>query len=202
MPGPPPKHPSRRSRSRSSDVVALPAEGRVDPAPRWPLGPDVNQAAELEFQRDRISALSAELAESEDRRERGRLKQQLDRAVMAEGVLALKIEQARDAEVELWELLWSTPQAIMWEQSAAFGRMVAQFVRWNVRAEQGDIKAAPEARLRGAELGLTPMALLRLRRDIAETEAAEGRERDARERRAARPARPLAGTVDPRELLG
>lgn len=146
--------------------------------------------------------MSAELAESEDRRERGRLKQQLDRAAMAEGVLALKIEQARDAEVELWDLLWRTPQAIMWDQSEAFGRMVAQFVRWNVRAEQGDIKAAPEARLRGAELGLTPLSLLRLRRDIAETEAAEGREKDARERRAARRPKAQVETIDPRELLG
>ena len=202
MPGPAPKHPSRRSRSRSSDVVALPAEGRLTPAPPWPLGPDVNQAAELEFQRDRIAALSAELAESEDRRERGRLRQQLDRAQMAEGLLALKIEQARDAEIELWDLLWGTPQATMWDQSAAFGRMAAQFVRWNVRAEQGDLKAAPEARLRGAELGLTPMSLLRLRRDIAEAEAAEGREKDARERRAARRPKERAEAVDPRDLLG
>lgn len=202
MPGPAPKHPSRRSRSRSADIVALPAEGRGAPAPKWPLGPDVNMSAEVEFLRDRIASLSVELAESEDRRERGRLKQQIDRATMAEGVLALKIEQARDAEVEVWDLLWRTPQATIWDQSEAFERMVATFVRYHVRAEQGDLKAAPEARLRGAELGVTPMALLKLRRDIAETQVAEGREQDARRRREAREPRPANPDFDPRTLLG
>ena len=85
----------------------------------------------------------------------------------------LDAEQAADLEAALWDELWGTPQAAMWEESAAFVRAVAQFVRLDIRVEQGDMRCEPAARLRGAELGLTPKALLALRKEIEEVERAE-----------------------------
>ncbi|SDT85163.1 hypothetical protein SAMN04488548_1162 [Gordonia westfalica] len=51
---------------------------------------------------------------------------------------------------------------VIWEESHTH-REVAQYVRWKVRAEQGDLKAAAEARQLSDRLGLNPLALMRLR---------------------------------------
>ncbi|WP_074848216.1 hypothetical protein [Gordonia westfalica] len=51
---------------------------------------------------------------------------------------------------------------MIWEESHTH-REVAQYVRWKVRAEQGDLKAAAEARQLSDRLGLNPLALMRLR---------------------------------------
>lgn len=77
-------------------------------------------------------------------------------------------------ELELWEQLWSTPQAVAWER-LRWTHEVALYARWLVRAEFGDIEASKEARLLGDRLGLNPMALLRLRWEIATDEVAEQR---------------------------
>lgn len=177
MPGPPPKHPSRRRRTNDpkSGFSSLPAEGRGGDAPEWPLQPDVAMTAELDQIDDRLAAIEVELESAEDGRTKGRLRRQQDQLSMSSAVLRLKLEQAGDAERLLWVELWGSPQAVMWDESVAFARAVAQFVRWNIRAEQGDLKAAPEARLRGQELGLTPLSLMRLRREVEETEAAVDR---------------------------
>lgn len=199
MPGPAQKHSSRRARRNGgNDLALLPEGGRQGDVPQWPLGPDVAMSAELDLLRDRMASAEAELADAEDGRTRGRLRRQLDQMGTAEAILSLRLEQARDAEVELWVLMWGTPQAVMWDQSAAFERMVAQWVRWNVRAEQGDLKAAVEARLRGAELGLTPSSLLKLRKEIAETTSAEERGQEQRERRRRREIPKGGDQSDPR----
>lgn len=177
MPGPAPKHPSRRARRNSPGFTSLPADGRDGELPEWPLGPDAAMAAEVQMIEDRLSSLQAELENEEDGRKKGRLRRSIDQLSLSCAVLKLRIEQAGDSEQALWAELWSTPQAVMWDESSAFARMVAMFVRWHIRAEQGDIKAAVEARLRGQELGLSPLSLLRLRREVEETKAAEDRGR-------------------------
>lgn len=201
MPGPAPKHPSRRARRNNvkSEFSALPAEGRKGAAPPWPLAPDVSMTAALEHAQDKVASLSAELEAATDGRTKGRLRRQLEQTEMMVATLQLQLEQATDAEKALWDELWGTPQAVMWDESTAFARMVAQFVRWNIRAEQGDLKAATEARLRGAELGLSPLALLRLRREVEETQAAEERGKERRER--TKPKSKPAGGDDPRSGL-
>ena len=83
-------------------------------------------------------------------------------------------EGLADLELALWDELWSTPQAAAWERLRWF-RDVAQYVRWKVQGELGNLDAAKEARQLSDRLGLTPLALLRLGWTIAEDEVAERR---------------------------
>lgn len=196
MPGPAPKHPSVRARRNNprADFRSLPAAGRTAPAPAWPLQPDVRMTAELELARDRVAGLQLDLEEAEDGRTRGRLRRDLAKFEMIVATLTLQLEQAADAEVALWGDLWATPQAVIWEEAQA-AREVAQYVRWKIRAEQGDIKAAVEARQLSDRLGLNPLALLRLRAEIERTDEVEER---GRQRREPRRRTPQKSTDDPR----
>ncbi len=189
MPGPAPKHPSTRARRNDpkKDFRVLSSEGRKGDVPAWPLKPDVRMSAELEHAQDRIAALTAELAGAEDGRTKGKLRRELDKCEMVSALLRLKIDQATDAEVALWGMLWLTPQAVIWEESHAH-REVAQYVRWKVRAEQGDLKAAPEARQLSDRLGLNPLALLRLRAEVEHVDQVE--DRGSRRREKAPPKKP------------
>src|SRR5690242_19553073 len=78
-------------------------------------------------------------------------------------------------EAELWDELWATPQAVAWER-LRWLRTVARYVRFEVRAETGDLKAGAEARLLEDRLGLTPQAMLRLRWEVSADEVAEQRD--------------------------
>lgn len=78
----------------------------------------------------------------------------------------------RDRESQLWSQLWTTPQAVAWERMN-WAHNVGLYVRWMVAAESGNIKAGTEARQWSDRLGLNPLALLRLRWEIAEDEVAE-----------------------------
>lgn len=203
MPGPAPKHPSRRARRNNAraDFRVLDSKGRTGPIPAWPLHPAPSQVAELELMRDRVATLQVELDGAEDGRTKGRLRQHLSKAELAVATLELQIEQTRDAEVELWEQLWRTPQAVIWEESKA-EREVAQYVRWKIAGEQGSLDAAKEARMLSDRLGLNPLALMRLRAEIehAEEAAAKGERRRVA-------AKPAASTKqggedeDPRAIL-
>lgn len=199
MPGPAPKHPSARARRNDAkkDFRVLKSEGRSGAAPVWPLLPDVAMSAQLELSRDRIAALQVELADCEDGRTKGRLRRELSKHELLAAQLQLQIEQATDAEVALWAQLWATPQAVIWEESHAH-REVAQYVRWKVRAEQGDLRAASEARQLSDRLGLNPLALLRLRAEVEHAEEAE--DRGAR-RRESRAQKKPGGDADPRAGL-
>lgn len=197
MPGPAPKHPSVRARRNDAkkDFRVLSSAGRQGATPPWPLQPDVTQTAMLELARDRVASLQVELEEAEDGRTKGRLRRDLNKQEMSVAQLSLQIEQANDAETALWADLWSTPQAVIWEESHAH-REVAQYVRWKVRGEQGDLKAAGEARQLSDRLGLNPLALMRLRAEIEHVDAAEDRGK-ARRAKAA-PAPRSKGGDDPR----
>lgn len=71
----------------------------------------------------------------------------------------------RRLEAELWAELWKTPQAVAWER-LGYTREVAQYVRWKAQAELGSIDAAREARQLSDRLGLSPLAMLRLRWEV------------------------------------
>ncbi len=201
MPGPPPKHPSVRARRNNpkSDFTTLRLDERKGkPVPPWPLGADLKAQATLDVLRDRQAALQVEAETAEDARARSKARRDLEKAQIAAATLELQIEQARDTEVALWAELWAMPQASIWEQASA-RREVAQYVRWKIKAEQGDKDAAVEARLLSDRLGLNPLALLRLRVEIERAEEAE--DRGTRRRRTA--PKPPAGTGkdDPRRGL-
>jgi hypothetical protein len=145
----------------------LAGQKRPGTAPAWPLRPDVHMTSQLEVARDRVADFQVKVEQETDGRK------------------SLQLEQATDAEVQLWRELWKLPQAVIWKETGA-NREVAQYVRWKIRAEQGDIKAATEARLLSDRLGLNPLALLRLR---AEVEHVDDVETKGRQRRTAPPAK-------------
>jgi hypothetical protein len=85
----------------------------------------------------------------------------------------------------LWAELWSTPQAVAWERlGAGTIRVVARYVVLLAEADVGEPKAAMEVRQIEDRLGLSPLAMLRLRWEVAPDEVAE-----AREQRTASPAK-------------
>ena len=81
MSGPPPKHPSVRARRNKpkADFRTLPSAGREGEPPPWPLQPDALMTAELEHARDRVAGLQVQIDESEDVRQRGRLRREMHR---------------------------------------------------------------------------------------------------------------------------
>lgn len=186
--GPAQKHPSVRARRNKprADFRSLPADGRTGATPPWPLQPDVQATAALELARDRVAALQVDVENAEDGRTKGRLRRELNKNEMIVATLSLQIEQASDAEVALWAELWTMPQAVIWEESHA-GREVAQYVRWKIRAEQGDLKAATEARMLSDRLGLNPKALMALRAEIERADEAQERGERRRETRKPKP---------------
>jgi hypothetical protein len=198
MPGPPPKHPSARARRNNpkSDFRVLPTRGRTGKAPAWPLQPDVAKTARLEVARDKVAELQVKLEEATDGRTKGRLRRQIDQNEMQVATLSLQLEQEKDAEVELWNELWKTPQALIWDEARAH-REVAQYVRWKVRGEQGDLDAAKEARMLSDRLGLNPLALLRMRAEIERVDEAETTGRKRRTT-AAPKGKPKGDDEDPR----
>lgn len=202
MPGPPPKHPSTRARRNNvkSDFRSLPSEGREGPVPRWPLLPDVVMSARLELARDRVASLQAEIEGEDDGRAKGRLRRELNKNELLVAELQLQLEQANDLETALWSDLWSTPQAVIWEEAHAY-REVAQYVRWKVRAEQGDLKSASEARQLSDRLGLNPLALMRLRAEVEHADEVEDRGNKRRSSTAPRERRPGGEPDDPRAGL-
>ncbi len=204
MPGPPPKHPSARARRNDPQkgFGQLPAEGRKGAAPKWPLLPDPEMLAQRDVLEGQIIDLEGELLECEDGRTRARLRRELSKAKLSIRVAQVRIEQADLQEGSLWRELWKTPQAVMWEQTHAH-REVAQYVRWKVRAEQGNLAAGTEARQHADRLGLNPLALLRLRLEIQKVDEEEdkGRRRRQAPQPAAGSSRRGRGNGDPRAHL-
>lgn len=79
-----------------------------------------------------------------------------------------------DREARVWADIWSTPQAVAWER-LGWLHDVAIYVRFLVKAERGDMKAAGEVRQWSDRLGLNPAAMLRNRWKIAPDELASRR---------------------------
>lgn len=180
MPGPPPKHPSQRRRTNPTVAMTrLPAEGRQGDPPPWPLGADVRSATKLRLLNEQIDEASVE-AQGSDRAAKAAQRRLLRLREQAE-VLEEVVESQGVSEAALWGDLWATPQAVAWER-LRWTRDVAQYVRWKILAEQGDLEASKESRLLSDRLGLNPLALLRLRWEISTDEVADARS----ERQAAR----------------
>jgi hypothetical protein len=82
------------------------------------------------------------------------------------------LSRATKAETAVWAQVWVTPQSVAWEQ-LGWTRSVARYVRLLCQAEKPNASAAVAAEVRQMEdrLGLTPMAMLRLRWEIRPDEA-------------------------------
>jgi hypothetical protein len=157
-------------------MTRLPAGGRQGDPPKWPLIADVVATTHRDMARRQADEYELQLLEPDlQGRQRAAVQRKLDGAQSAATVLDKQIEATAALEAELWRDLWATPQAVAWER-LGWTREVAQYVRWKVKAELGDLDASKEARQLGDRLGLTPLALLRLRWEIAPDEVAEQRQ--------------------------
>ncbi|WP_435173284.1 hypothetical protein [Actinacidiphila sp. bgisy145] len=192
--GPAPK-PNARRRNATVAMVELPADGRQGPAPAWPLLPDIVLSTRRDTAQRKADDLELSLQEPElSARQRATLTRKLDSAREEATVLTAQLAAQERVEGELWVDLWALPQAQEWERQK-WVREVAQYVRWKARAEQGDLDAAKEARQLGDRLGLTPLALLRLRWKVVDS--GQDTERQPVKRRASSGRRP----DDPRATL-
>lgn len=192
--GPAPK-PNARRRNATVAMVELPAAGRQGEPPAWPLLTDIA----LQTQRDEAqrSAQELELTLAEPTltgRRRATAQRKADAARQNAAILTAQLDAQKQVEADLWTQLWALPQAVEWERSG-WSREVAQYVRWKARAEQGDLDAAKEARQLADRLGLTPLALLRLRWKVT----SDADEHQVRPRR--RPASSGRRPDDPRAAL-
>lgn len=75
---------------------------------------------------------------------------------------------------DTWDALWVLPQAVAWERARS-ERVVARYALLLDKVESGLVALAPEVRQLEDRLGLTPMAMLRLRWEVAADEVAEAR---------------------------
>lgn len=195
--GPPPKPAHQRARRNVvAGAIQLPAEGRPGRTPKWPLIPDVVMATRRDLAAKKVLALEYKLAELEDEgKPTGPAEAKLELAEERLAILNAQLAEQKALEAQLWRQLWRLPQAVVWERQHWL-RDVAQYVRHKVLAELGDLNAAKEARQWSDRLGLSPMAMLRLRWQIVEDETAARRqtrtERQAPATAAAPAAPPLA----------
>lgn len=175
-------------------MVELPAAGRQGPPLAWPLLPDVVLSTRRDSAQRRADDLELALQEPELKgRARSAAQRKADAAREEATILTGQLAAQERVESELWVALWGLPQAVEWER-AGWTREVAQYVRWKARAEQGDLDAAKEARQIGDRIGLTPLAMLRLRWRVEDGEGAAERPRR----------RPVSGSRrpdDPRATL-
>jgi hypothetical protein len=77
-------------------------------------------------------------------------------------------------ELEAWAFLWTLPQSVAWERDSS-ARLVARYCRTLVKAENGFDLLLPEVRMLEDRLGLSPMAMLRLRWEVAADEVGAAR---------------------------
>jgi hypothetical protein len=174
--GPAPK-PNARRRNATVPMVELPADGRQGAPPAWPLLADVVLSTRRDSAQRSADDLELALKEPELKgRARAAAQRKADTAREAAAILTAQLAAQERVEAELWTELWALPQAQEWERQR-WVREVAQYVRWEARAEQGDLDAAKEARQRGDRLGLTPLAMLRLRWKVGDGEGTAERPR-------------------------
>jgi hypothetical protein len=178
MPGPAPKPDgARRRRNPSIAMTKLPAGGREGAPPEWPLIADVVMTARRNLAAAKVEQLEYDAAEAEGAK-RGRVERLLDAAMEKLAILDAQLAAQRELEDRLWRDLWATPQAVAWER-LGWTRDVAAYVRHKVLGELGHLDEAKEARAWSDRIGLTPMAMLRLRWEVAADELAEKREEKA-----------------------
>lgn len=185
--GPAPTGNARR-RNAAPTMTQLPAEGRAGKAaPKFPLGPDLATKAKLQVARGKVEDLEYQLEEGKS--VGSKLDSARERVLVLEEVVALQAK----AESALWREIWQTPQAVEWER-LCWTREVAQYVRWKVLGENGDMDASKEARQLADRLGLTPLALQRLRWVVVRDEVAD--KRNAKSTKPAAPKRTLKAVDD------
>jgi hypothetical protein len=157
-----------------ANMVQLPAEGRKGPAPAWPLAADRDLRGAVDKAETAVGLIDDEIAH-EDGDSTQQLRRERRRALAALHVAEEDLRVSEDQELGLWRDLWALPQAVAWER-IGYLREVAQYARWKVRAELGELAASKEARQLGNLIGLTPASMLHLRWEIVVDELAAQRD--------------------------
>jgi hypothetical protein len=80
-----------------------------------------------------------------------------------------------DRELDLWETIWRTPQAVAWHRNG-WDRDVALYCRFFTIGETGRLDEAKEARMWSDRLGLNPAAMLKNRWRVRPDEVGEQRQ--------------------------
>lgn len=170
--GPAPKPEDQRARRNATvGMTKLPAAGRTGRTPKWPLIPDIVTKARRDVAAGKVEALEYDLEEKVALGNPvGSLEDRLDRAREQLAIYEARLKEQRKIETAAWRELWKTPQAVAW-QDLGWYREVAQYVRFRVLGELGDLDAAKEARQWSDRLGLNPLAMLRLRWQISDAPA-------------------------------
>lgn len=192
-PAPKPAH-QRQRRNATVAMTQLPAEGRGSKrAPNWPLAPDVVMTVRRDLAAKKVERLTLDREELlAEGKSVSAVERRLDAALQEMAVLDAQLKAQRKLEAELWRDLWRLPQAVQWER-LRWTRDVAQYVRHKVLAELGDLNSAKEARQWSDRLGLTPLAMLRLRWVVVVDELEERRGERARPASVPEPGRPGGG---------
>jgi hypothetical protein len=201
--GPPPKPTDqRRRRNATVAMTTLPAEGRGGKrAPNWPLIPDIVLTARRDLAAAKAARLEYDLQELQDAGlPYGPTERRLDQAREVLVICEAQLREQRKLEAALWKDLWRLPQAVAWER-LGWLRDVAQYVRHKTFGELGDLDHAKEARQWSDRLGLTPMAMLRLRWEVSADETAARRTERAEVKRPVSTRRRLK-VVDPDAVAG
>jgi hypothetical protein len=200
MPGPAPKPASTRQRRNATvAMTALPSGGRKGKAPAWPLIEDLSLVVKRSQLMGKAEELQGQLEDTDSIKTQKKLQREMQTALDQAQLIDRQIDAQKTLEVELWRDLWATPQAEMWDK-LAWHRDVAQYVRWKVLAEMGNIEAAKEARMWSDRLGLNPLAMLRLRWEIERVDEAQERG-TARRTRAKTAEQQKVSAEDPRKGL-
>ena len=111
--GPPPKSPETRARRNATvSMTRLPAAGRTGDAPDWPLIPDVVMSARRDLAAAKVEHLRYDLGEGKP------VEFALERAEEKLAILDRQLAEQKHLEAEVWADLWTTPQAVAWEQLA------------------------------------------------------------------------------------
>jgi hypothetical protein len=175
--GPPPKHPDQRVRRNvAPGLTKLPIEGRKGPEPAWPLMADVVLSARREMLATKLERLQDDRQDALDNGEStAGIERKIDATMERLYIVEAQLAAQRDLEATLWTDLWKLPQAVEWER-LGWLRDVAQYVRFKVMGELGELDAAKEARMWSDRLGLTPLAMLRLRWEVVHDEVKAKRE--------------------------
>lgn len=212
--GPAPKHASLRARRNapSGSTLLLPADGCKAPAPAWPLLPERALTNAIIVARSMIE--QAELAVQDaqavsDHDLLNKAKNDLRRANAQLDVAEHDKDITEAEELKLWAKLWALPQACGWRKVGGYLNEVAQYVRWKVLGELGELKASKEARLLGNALGLTPASVLHLRWEVTGSATCDcpveaptaKRARRAPAKKAAASAAKRSAAADPRNGL-
>lgn len=172
MPGPAPKHPSvRNRRNTGGGMTTLPMAGRTGETPPWPLGVDASLLAEKSVADMMVADAVAALEAEDDGRRRRTLSKAVEKWRITQARLEIELDGSSAAELALWQELWTYPQAVQWETDRAH-RSVAMYVRWQVKAENGHLEPAKEARMWSDRLGLSSMAMQRLKLEVERAGAA------------------------------